>query len=185
MNYLIYGSKDFAFLLKDMLDFHDKKFIGFIDDYNSGNDIVGSFDYVINKYAIGDVSIVLGIGYNNLHARWNIFNKIKRAGYTIATLIHKNAYVRHKDNIGEGSIIMANATVDCNAIIREGVVVWPGVVVNHDSVISRNTFLSPSAVICGFVTVGDDCFIGAGAVITDHCYVPAKSFIKANTIFKK
>ena len=184
MNYLIYGSKDFALILKDMLDWHGLPFVGYIDDFSTGEGVVGTFEEVVALCPPENHLVVLGVGYNNLEARWRVFDKIKAAGYRVATLIHSRAYVRDPANVGEGSVIMANATLDCNAATEEAVVLWPGVVVNHDSRIGRNTFLSPSATICGFVTVGEHSFIGAGAVVVDHVAVPARSFIKANALYK-
>lgn len=184
MKYLIYGSKDFALILKDMLDYHEIPFAGYIDDYTKGEGVIGSFDEAIALCPPESHVIVLGVGYNNLQVRWRIFERVKAAGYRVATLIHRRAYVRDPANIGEGSVIMANATLDCNAKTGEAVVLWPGVVVNHDSCIGRNTFLSPSATICGFVEVGEHTFIGAGAVVVDHVIVPPESFIKANTLYK-
>ncbi len=184
MTYLIYGSRDFALLLKDFLTFHTWPCEGFIDDFTTGPGIVGTFEEVRAIYRPDESRIVLGIGYRNLDARWRVFEKIRSAGFTVATLIHQRAYVREPANIGEGAIVMANATVDCNAVIEEAAVLWPGVVVNHDSRIGRNTFLSPSSTICGFVNVGSHSFVGAGAVVVDHADVPERSFIKASALYK-
>lgn len=183
MKYLIYGSSDFALILKDFLELHERRFCGFIDDFRSDDTIVGTFADVMERYDPADYEIVCGIGYSNLRARFEAFERIKSAGFRVATLVHRNAYVRHIANIHEGAIIMANATVDCNAVIGEAVVLWPGVVVNHDSKISRNTFLSPAVTICGFVNVGEHCFVGAGAVVVDHVSVPDGTFIKAHSLY--
>ena len=184
MTYLIYGARDFALILKDFLASHNLPFAGFIDDSTSGLDIVGTFEQVRTTYRPDECQIVLGIGYNDLEARWSVFEKIRKAGFTVATLIHHRAYVRDSGNIGEGAIIMANATVDCNAVVESAAVLWPGVVVNHDSRVGHNTFLSPSSTICGFVNIGPHSFVGAGAVVVDHVDVPESSFIKANELYK-
>ncbi|MBA3005436.1 MAG: hypothetical protein KKA41_17700 [Proteobacteria bacterium] len=184
MNYLIYGSNDFALILKDFLEFHEMKFCGFIDDFRTDDSIIGTFADILERYNPFNYEIVLGIGYSNLPARLIAFERIKSAGFKVATLIHRHAYVRSLANIHEGAIIMANATIDCNAVIGKAAVIWPGVVVNHDSKISTNTFLSPSATICGFVNIGESCFVGAGAVISDHVDVPNGTFIRANALYK-
>jgi sugar O-acyltransferase (sialic acid O-acetyltransferase NeuD family) len=184
MNYLIYGSGGFARTLKDFLEYHQMIFSGFIDDFRTGDSIIGTFTEVSKGYDYFDYQIVLGIGYSNLPARLAAFRRIKSAGFKVATLIHRHAFVRYIENIHEGAIIMANATIDCNAVIGEATVVWPGVVVNHDSIVSMNTFLSPSATICGCVNVGESCFVGAGAVISDHVNVPNGTFVKANSLYK-
>jgi sugar O-acyltransferase (sialic acid O-acetyltransferase NeuD family) len=184
MNYLIYGSSDFALVLKDFLELHEMRFSGFIDDFRSDDAITGTFAEVVLRYHPSDYEIVLGIGYKNLTGRLDAFKRIKSAGFNVATLIHRNAYIRNPANIHEGAIVMANVTVDVNAVICEAAVLWPGVVVNHDSIISKNTFISPSATICGFVNVGESCFVGAGAIIADHVDVPNGTFIKAGTVYR-
>lgn len=184
MNYLIYGSSDFALVLKDFLELHEMRFSGFIDDFRSDDTIVGTFADVILRFQPSDYEIVLGIGYKNLKGRIDAFKRIKTANFSVATLIHRNAYVRNPANIHEGAIVMANATVDFNAMICEAAVLWPGVVVNHDSRISKNTFISPSATICGFVNVGENCFVGAGAIVADHVDVPDGTFIQAASVYK-
>ncbi|MBC2716489.1 MAG: hypothetical protein HF978_14385 [Desulfobacteraceae bacterium] len=184
MNYLIYGSNDFALVLKDFLELHEMRFSGFINDFRADDMIVGPFADVIDRYHPSDHEIVLGIGYKNLRGRLDAFKRIKSAGFKVATLIHRNAYVRNPANIHEGAIVMANATVDFNAVICKAAVLWPGVVVNHDSRISKNTFISPSATICGFANVGESCFVGAGAVVADHVDVPDGTFIKAATVYR-
>ncbi len=184
LTHLIYGSKDFALILRDFLEYHAWPCEGFIDDYATGPGIVGTFEQVRLAFHPEECRIVLGIGYNNLEARWQVYEKIREAGFTLATLIHRRAYVRNPANVGEGSIVMANATIDCNAVIEEASVLWPGAVVNHDSRVGRNTFLSPSSTICGFVNIGAHSFVGAGAVVVDHVDVPSRSFIKANVLYK-
>ncbi len=183
--YLIYGASDFGILLKDFLDFHAMPFGGFIDDFRKNHSVIGTFEDVVNHKSSSECEIVLGLGYNNLPARLNIMNRIRASGFRLATLIHQNAYVRDPSNVHQGSIIMANVTIDYNVIIAEAAVLWPGVVVNHDSRIGRNTFLSPSATICGFVNIGESCFIGAGAIVIDHVDVPSGSFIKAGALYGK
>ena len=184
MNYLIYGSSDFALVLKDFLELHEMRFSGFIDDFRSDAMIVGTFADVVLRYPPSDYEIVLGIGYNNLQGRLEAFKRIKSAGFNAATLIHRNAYVRNPVNIHEGAIVMANVTVDFNAVIGEAAVLWPGVVVNHDCRISKNTFISPSATICGFANIGESCFVGAGSVVSDHVDVPDGTFIKAGSVYR-
>lgn len=183
MKYLIYGAKDFALVLKDHLDYHQMPFAGYIDDFSAADDIIGSFSEIKKRYSPDEYQIVLGIGYANLSARQEIFQRLKRSGYTVATLIHDHAYVRNKDKIGEGCIVMAHACVDSNAVIDEAVVLWPGVVVNHDSRVGSNSFLSPNATVCGFVTIGPNSFIGAGSVIADHQEVPPNHFVKAGAVY--
>jgi len=179
---LVYGSQEFGRVIKDMLLYMKYPFAGFIDDINIGEDIVGNYSFIKGNYDANDYQIVLAIGYKDLASRLKLFQRIKD-DFQFLTLIHDTAYIRNIHNLGSGSIVMSNATIDANAKIGEFVVVWPGVVVNHDSVIGNNTFLSPNCTICGSVKIGESCFIGAGAVVVDHSNVPDNTFIKAGSVF--
>ena len=178
---IIYGSKDFARTLKDMLDYHHYTLAGFVDDFTTGIDIIGNYEFIKGNYSPDEYQILLGVGYNNLTDRWKIYQKIKN-DYEIFTLIHNTAYIRNIDNIGNGSIIMANVIVDSNAKLGDVNVLWPGVNLNHDSKIGANTFISPGATVCGFADIGNSCFVGAGAIIVDHVKVSSGSFIKAGSV---
>lgn len=181
---LIYGSKDFGLLVRDLAEGLGYTFAGFIDDVYEGMEVIGDFVSVSAQYHPDEYEIVIGIGYNNLPARWSIYQNVISHGYTVPKLIHPRAYVRDKDNIGNGCIIMANAIVDWNAKLDDLVVVWPNALVNHDSLIKHNTFLSPASTVCGFVIVEENNFIGAGSTIVDHTFVPKDSFVKAGTLYK-
>ena len=183
---IVYGSKEFAYILKNLIEICGYEFIGFIDDLNPiGESVLGTFEDVIKEYSPKEYKIVNGIGYNNLKARWKVQQKIRNNYYESINLIHPKAVIDSNSVIGEGNIIMAGAIVELNAKINDLVVMWPGSIVNHDSEISNNCFLSPSSTVCGFVNVGENCFIGAGAVIVDHLNVPANTFIRAGSLYYK
>lgn len=180
---LVYGSRVLGRVVKDLIGQCDKDFVGFVDDYTTGPEIVGTFDEVRKAYPPTEYGMVIAIGYNDLAARWQIFQKAEVAGYQITSLIHPRAYVRDSNLVGRGALIMAGAVIDVNVRLAELVVVWPGVVVNHDSQIGANSFLSPNATVCGCVTIGANCFVGAGATIVDHRTLSSHSFVKAGALF--
>jgi len=180
---LIYGSREFGRVLKYMLVCVNREFGGFIDDISTGDEIIGDYESVRRRYSPDKYQIVMGVGYKDLQARWNLFQRVLSDGFDFPTLLHPTAYVHNANVIGAGTIIMAGAVVDVNVEIGSLSVVWPGVVLNHDSRIGNNCFLSPNSTVCGCVEIGDDCFIGAGAVIVDHNCVPDKGLVKAGQVY--
>ncbi|HSW68661.1 MAG TPA: hypothetical protein VLI69_00705 [Gammaproteobacteria bacterium] len=183
MNILIYGSRDFGQIIKELVICIGHNFMGFIDDFNSGDEIIGSYEKSKEKFLPKDAAIIIGIGYQHLAARWKLYQNILRDGYHIPTLIHPEAYVSNPDAIGQGTIIMARAIIDVKTKIDSLVTIWPGSIVNHDVTIGANTFLSPGSIVCGFSEIGAHSFVGAGAIIADHCIVPPESFVKAGKIY--
>lgn len=180
---LIYGSKEFGKVLRDLAIGCGHDFVGYIDDLHSGSDVVGSYESAKRLHPPGSVGVVVAIGYEHLDARWRIYQRVVADGYAVPTLVHERAYVRSLESIGRGSVIMATAVVDVGATLGDLTVLWPGAVVNHDGAIGANTFVSPNATVCGYARVGLSCFIGAGAIVVDHCSVPDNSFVKAGRVF--
>jgi len=180
---LIYGSKVFAGVLKDLALSCDYECVGLIDDYTQGGEIIGSYEYVRDNFSPESYEIAIAVGYKDLDARWRVYKKVLKDGYNVPTIIHPKAYVRDVSSIGEGSAVMAGAIVDFSTTIGRLCVLWPGAVVNHDSVVGDNTFLSPNSTVCGCVDIKGKSFIGAGAVIVDHVTVPMGSFVKAGSVF--
>ncbi|QHC05393.1 hypothetical protein GRQ40_16645 [Anoxybacillus sp. PDR2] len=181
---IVYGSKEFAKLIKQLVINCGHEFVGFIDDLEPHKDeVLGSFEDVRKKYSTSEYCIVYGIGYNSLSARWNIYNKVLSYGYETINLIHPTAIIDKTSIMGKGLIVMAGVIVDTNVKLGDLVVLWPGTVVSHDSEIESNCFLSPNSTICGFTKIGSSSFIGAGATVVNNTHVPPNSFIKAGSVF--
>lgn len=183
---IIYGSREFAQIVKNLVEICGHKFIGYIDDFEAHRDqVIGTFNDVVNNYSHEDYKIVNALGYNNLQLRWNIQSKIKNNGYETINLIHPKATIDHNSHLGNGNIIMAGAIVEMNSRLNDLVVMWPGAILNHDSEVGNNCFLSPGCNVCGFVSIGENSFIGASSVIVNNLVVPANSFIKAGSLYSK
>jgi sugar O-acyltransferase (sialic acid O-acetyltransferase NeuD family) len=183
MRLLIYGSKEFASTVAELVRHCGHEAVGMVDDYNSGPGIIGNLDSVVRTHPPEHHGIALAVGYSNLSARWAAWDRIRNAGYRAPALVHPRAYVADSAKLGDGVMVMAAAIVDVYAEIGELTVLWPGANVSHHSRVGPNTFLSPGATLCGFVDVGANSFIGAVAVLVDHTKVPEDSFIKAGSIY--
>lgn len=184
MRLLIYGSKDFASTVAELVRHCGHEVAGLVDDFNCGPAILGSLDVVIQSHPPSEYGVAMAIGYSNLPARWAAWERITSAGYSAPALIHPRAYVADTARVGQGAIIMAGAIVDVRAEVGDLAVLWPSTCINHDARIGSNTFVSPGATICGFASIGSHSFIGAGAVIVDHCQVHEMSFIKMLTRYR-
>ena len=179
---LVYGSRNFSITTRALITGCGFNFSGLIDDVDSGDEILGNFEQVKISHPPEQYNLALAIGYNNLPARRNVYDKVTFAGYNLPNLIHPTAWVHDSVLVGDGVMVMAGVIVDLNVKIDSVSVLWPGVVINHDSIVGSNTFLSPNVTLCGATDIGNNSFIGAGAVITDHVKVPDNSFVRAGEI---
>ena len=184
MRVLIYGSKEFALTVTELVRHCGHEPVGMVDDFNDGPGIVGNLESVASTYPPSEYGFAVAIGYLNLTARWSAWEKIKSLWYQTPMFVHPRAYVADSAKIHEGSLVMAGANVDVRAQIGEIAVIWPGVCVSHDAIVGSNSFLSPNATLCGYVELGANCFVGAGSVVADHCKVPSNTFIKMLSRYK-
>jgi len=177
MRLLIYGSKEFAATIAELVLNCGHHVEGFVDDFKTGPTVLGTFDRVVNSHPPATFGMVVAIGYAALDARWVAWLRVKAAGYPTPALIHPLAYVADSATVADGCILMAAAIVDVRSQIGQAVVVWPGACINHDCIVGSNSFVSPNATLCGHVHLGANCFVGAGAAIVDHCTVPPNTRI--------
>ncbi|MBS0172971.1 MAG: hypothetical protein JSR64_02940 [Nitrospira sp.] len=184
MRLLIYGSREFALTVADLVRHCGHEVAGMVDDFNLGEGIVGNLDSAAKNFPPTEYGFAVAIGYSNIPARWKAWERIRAAGYRAPVLVHPRAYVADNAVVGEGCMVMAGAIVDVRAQLGELVVVWPGACINHDATVGKNTFVSPNATLCGSVVIGPDTFIGAASSVADHSHVPPSSFIKMNSVFK-
>lgn len=185
MRLLLYGSRDFARTVAELVRHCNHEVAGMIDDYHSGPGIVGTIMEAAKRFPPSEYGMALAIGYSDLPARWAAWQRIKGLGFDTYALVHPRAYVAESAHIGPGAMVMAGAIVDGHAGVGEAAVLWPGACINHDAHIGANNFVSPSATVCGFARVGAHSFIGAGAAVVDHGLVPEGSTIKMLTAWTR
>jgi sugar O-acyltransferase (sialic acid O-acetyltransferase NeuD family) len=185
MHILIYGSREFALTVAELVEDCGHSVAGFIDDFSTGANIVGTLEQARRSHAPDAYGMALAVGYNQLAARWDAWQRVRAAGYRAPALIHPRAYVAKSATVAEGAMIMAGSLVDVRAKVGEIVVAWPGSCISHDCVVGDNSFISPNATLCGYVELGAHCFVGAGAAIVDHCTVPPSTRIKMQARYLK
>ena len=185
--WLIYGARSFALTVADLLRDAGQDVLGFFDDVGQPLDGVqpfaGSLPHVVQSYGSRRPAVALGIGYNDLSARWSAWQRLRALGWPLPAVVHPRAYVARTAQLSEGCLVMAGAIVDRQARLGEASVLWPAACVNHEVDIGHNCFVSPNATICGAATIGPHSFVGAGVLVADHCAVPTGSFLKMGTRF--
>lgn len=127
-----------------------------------GYPVLGS-DEVIRNYE--DVYVICALA--NTAVRERIINTLPDNAH-VATLIDPTAIIHRTAQIGEGSMIFANALVGIEAKVGKQCVVLYNASVNHDVQVGDYTTVYPNATISGRCIVGKYCEIGTGASIIQH-----------------
>lgn len=128
-----------------------------------------------------NIAFAVALGGDN-EARLTIQKKIERLGFRPLTLIHRTSYVARNASVGNGSQILAGATICAEAKIGEGCIINTGTQIDHECVIGDGVHVMPGAVLAGYVRVGKFAFIGSGAIILPRITIGENSFVGAGAV---
>jgi len=100
----------------------------------------------------------------------------------IISLVHPAANVSPYAQIGNGSLVYAQAAVHANSMVGAYSLVMSGAVIAPDVVIGENVTIDSNATIGANVVIEDECVIGPGAVIQPGLTIGRESLIGAGTV---
>lgn len=191
---IIAGNSSAAELLNEYLK-HDSRYqvVAFAVDHEFilGKTFLSrpvfSLEEIVETYPSSNHTVLLGIGYSDLNrTRERIYSRLKECGYTLETYIHPDAKV-YSTNIGEGSIVLANAFVDVHTCIGENSVIWSNSSVCHHAKIGSNCWLATGSIVSADAEIGDNSFVGVGATVVNkvrsgkYNIIGGGAFIAKNT----
>jgi sugar O-acyltransferase (sialic acid O-acetyltransferase NeuD family) len=195
-NILIFGSGGHAKVVVDIVEQQKEYLIsGFIDVYSKINQRVLGYkvlgDESSLKAIISDYKISGGvIGINDNFIRSEVRNKIVQVnpGFKFINCIHPKSVISKYVTIGEGNVVMANATINTSTIIKNHCIVNTNASIDHDSLMSNFSSIAPNATIGGNVSIGNYSAIGISScifqnvTIGDNCIVGGGSLVCKNTL---
>ena len=80
-------------------------------------------------------------------------------------IFHSSAVLSPTVLIGEGTIVMANASINAEVIIGNHCIINTGATVEHECQLGDYVHISPNSALAGDVIVGEGSHIGIGAVV--------------------
>ena len=124
----------------------------------------------------GDKIIAIG----NAKIRERIQSTIKTV-----TLVHPDAVISRRVEIGEGSVVMAGAVINSDTVIGRGCIINTGASVDHDCKIGDFSHVSVGAHVAGTCHVGERTWIGAGATVSNNVNICSDCMIGAGAVVIK
>lgn len=182
---VIIGASGHGKVIADIIVNSGDKVLGFLDDADDvqGKKIIGF--PVLGKIAdfdnYKDCEFVIAIG--NPYIREKIAIELPVKWYTA---IHPTAVISSLDvEIGEGTVIMANAVVNPSARIGKHCIINTGAIVEHDNILEDYVHLSPNVTLAGIVKVGKSTHIGAGSCTKQVLNIASDCIIGAGSVIVK
>ncbi len=192
MNLGIYGSGDLGYgvltLLKECPNIRKEwDEIIFIDDTVDEDERWGckrlSFENFQRNYSPEQVKVVIAVGEPK--DREMLFIRVKDAGYSLATLVHEEAFVTATAVLGEGVVVQEGVRVSVQSVIGKNVFI------NHRSMIGDNTRVGNHCQICanvmleGNIQMGDAVFAGDSVSIKNRTTIGEHSILSAGSVVLK
>lgn len=126
---------------------------------------------------------------NNPHNKYfllDIFRKkIPDIENRLMTVVHPNAYVGRKCELGPGVVIEPGVTVSAFSNLRRGVFIGRAATIGHHNDIGEFSTINPGATLTGNVKVGEYVQIGPGATVVNRITIGSKTVIGAGSVVTK
>lgn len=135
------------------------------------------------RFGIGGTYVFVAVGYKNMRARMELYEKIRSYGYQSINVISKYSYVSDKAIIGNNNIVMPGTVIETFTEIGSNNVFWSNTTICHDTKIGSHNFFASNVTIGGEVTIGDANFFGfsstliQGVNVEDDVLVGASSLV--------
>lgn len=136
-----------------------------------------SFPYQIigGSDVIWEEDCFVGIGNSRIREKLS-------KGRNLVTLIHPNAVIGDRVEIGSGTVVMAGAIINADAEIGNNVIINTCSSVDHDCSIGDFVHIAVGAHIAGAVVIGSGTWIGAGSTVSNNVSVLGNCVIGAGAV---
>jgi len=188
MPVIICGTGGHARVLADSLIKSDTQILGFITaDKNQKDSIFGievlGDDSYLKNFSNEEILLINGIGsLPGEDRRLRLAKKMRRKGFSFASVVHISAIIGEGVKLEEGVQIMAGTVIQNNVSIGVDTIINTGALIDHDCKIGRDCHIAPGAVFSGGVIVKNGVHFGTGTKVIQNISVGEGSIIAAGSI---
>ncbi len=179
----IIGAGGHGKVVADIALKNDYEEVIFFDDDRTkkecaGFKVIGIFKDI---YQYRDYDFIVAIG--NANIREKLLSHLEENNFSITTLVHPNASISRRVEIGKGSVVMAGSVINSDTSIGKGCIINTCSSVDHDCKINDFVHIAVGAHLSGAVTVEEKTWIGAGTTVSNnlnicsHCMIGAASLV--------
>lgn len=151
---------------------------GFLDEAPAGP--VRGLDVRALEDVHGPARYVVGIASPAARARLSAL--LDARGLCAVRLVHPRAVIAPAGEIGDGSIVMANAHVSSSVVLGRHAQVHYNATVGHDTVLDDYASIYPGANVAGNVRLGAGATVGSAACVLQGLTVGAYAFVGAGAV---
>jgi sugar O-acyltransferase (sialic acid O-acetyltransferase NeuD family) len=172
----------------DVIEQENKyKILGIIDNDQSlpssvlGYPVIGGDDDLPLLRDQCDNALITVGQIKNADIRIKIFKQLKKLDYILPVIISPDAYIARDVLIGEGTIVMNRAMVNCCARIGGNCIINSQALVEHDACLGDHCHIATGAIVNGGALIADEVFIGSQSVVVQEAEIAQGYFLQANS----
>lgn len=181
MNILCFGAGDFADSVTRIFNISVIKYFVSDEKFITSDCTEVLNEDIINLYPPSEYEFIIAMGYDSLDSKAEVFNSIKRMGYSITSLIHEYSYVSNDVSIGAGNIVFPGCVLEPGVSLGDGNVLWSNVTVCHDVTVGNMNFFSSGTIVGGYTGLGSRNFLCFNSVISSRLKLGDNNIIGANS----
>ena len=160
--------------------------IAFLDDGYEGGLCMGF--PVLGKVSdfthyLEQSDFIIAIGNNRIRQKLQLL--LMEAGARIPILVHPEAVIGNQVTLGEGTVVMAGAVINCCTQIGAGCIINTGATVDHENCLGNYVHLSPGVHLAGRVRIGERTWIGIGSSVSNDVTINRDNVIGAGAVVLK
>lgn len=179
---VIIGAGGHGKVVADIVMLSGDTVLGFLDDGKAPGETVCGIPVLgpVSAYVhFPDAWFLVAVGDGTLRER--LVSRMNGVKWHMA--IHPTAVISPMETeIGEGTVVMANAVVNPCARIGSHCIINTGAIVEHDNEIGNFSHISVGAKLGGTVKIGEKTWVGIGAAIKNNVTVCGDCVIGAGAV---
>lgn len=178
---ILMGASGHGKVTADIVRASEDQVFGFLDDGYKGGSFCGYpiLGNTADYRNFPDARFLVSIG--NAAVRKRIVEGMTEVRWY--TAIHPSAVVSAMGTeLGEGTVVMANAVINPGARIGRHCIINTGAIVEHDNIVEDFAHISVGTKLAGNVHIGSGTWVGVGAVVSNNLSVCSGCLIGAGAV---
>lgn len=175
----LYGASGHCKVIIDIITASNEIEIeGIVDDNPRVDAIFEIPVFKTNAFAtLSDKTFIIAVGSNSIRKRI-----VEDVGAVYKTAIHPQALVSRFTEIEVGTVVMAGAIINADAVIGKHCIINTAAVIEHDCILGDYVHISPNAALGGAVEIAEGAHIGIGATVIQGIKIGKWATIGAGTV---
>jgi sugar O-acyltransferase (sialic acid O-acetyltransferase NeuD family) len=141
--------------------------------------VVGNTDSLLTTGDHYD-EVIVAIGSNR--TRIEKINQLRRAGISLATIVHPSALLSSYVTIEAGSVVFAGAIINIDCSLGVGCIINTGATLDHDCTLGKAVHIAPGVNLAGGVYVGHLSWLGIGSSVRQNIIIGSEVIIGAGAV---